>query len=78
MRFAIVNGIRAEAAKGVKGICPSCESELIPKCGEHRINHWAHKGTRTCDAWWEPETEWHRSWKSNFSDDWQEVILVDR
>ena len=43
MKFALINNCRAEAAKGAKGICPSCGSELIAKCGEVKINHWAHK-----------------------------------
>ena len=77
MKFALVDGTKTEAAKVFKGICPSCGSELIAKCGERKINHWAHKGTRTCDPWWEPETEWHRSWKNNYPIEWQEVFLPD-
>ena len=77
MKFAIVNGCKTEALKGAKGICPNCGSELIAKCGEFKMNHWAHKGVRNCDSWWEPETEWHRSWKNNFPDEWQEYILLD-
>jgi len=74
MKFALINGDKAEAAKGAKGLCPSCGAELIPKCGEIKVNHWAHKGSRNCDPWWENETDWHRSWKGNFPVDWQEVI----
>jgi competence protein CoiA len=74
MRFALVDGQKIEATKGAKGFCPSCGSELRPRCGEVRVNHWAHKGTSSCDPWWENETEWHRSWKSHFPIDWQEVI----
>lgn len=77
MKYAIVNNTKVEATKGVKGICPSCGSELIAKCGERKIKHWAHKGVRTCDPWWEPETEWHRSWKNNYPAEWQEVSLFD-
>lgn len=77
MKYALVNQIKAEAQKGAKGICPSCGSELIAKCGDQKINHWAHKGNRNCDPWWEPETEWHRSWKNNFDVEWQEVSLTD-
>jgi competence protein CoiA len=77
MKFAIVNGSNAEAVKGVKGICPCCSSELIAKCGERKMHHWAHKGIRNCDPWWENETEWHRSWKGNFDTNWQEKILHD-
>lgn len=77
MKYALVENIRTEATKGTKGICPNCGSELIAKCGDLRIDHWAHKGKRKCDTWWENETEWHRSWKNNFPDDWQEVSLRD-
>jgi|SRR5580693_323836 competence protein CoiA len=77
MKFAIVDSNKLVAAKGVKGICPRCGSELIAKCGNFKINHWAHKGIRNCDPWWENETEWHRSWKNNFSTEWQENILTD-
>ncbi|MBK7289587.1 MAG: hypothetical protein IPI78_04680 [Chitinophagaceae bacterium] len=78
MKFAIINGIKTEATKGAKGICPICNSELIAKCGDRKINHWSHKAIRNCDPWWEPESEWHRSWKNNFSQDWQEVLLLDK
>lgn len=77
MKFALINGERTEATKGAKGFCPSCGSELIAKCGEVKVNHWAHKGNRNCDQWWENETEWHRSWKGKFPIDWQEVIHFD-
>lgn len=74
MKFALINGNKAEATKGARGLCPCCGSELVAKCGEVRINHWAHKGDRNCDPWWENETGWHRSWKGQFPIDWQEVI----
>jgi len=47
---------------------------MTAKCGEHRVHHWAHRATRRCDRWWEPETEWHRAWKNLFPEDWQEII----
>lgn len=74
MKFALIDGKRIEASKGAKGLCPSCGSELVAKCGEIKVNHWAHKGSRICDPWWENETDWHRSWKGQFPIDWQEVI----
>ncbi len=78
MKFALVDGNKMEAQKGAKGICPSCGSELIAKCGQVKINHWAHKGIRNCDIWWENETEWHRSWKGYFPISWQEVVQFDK
>lgn len=74
MKFAIVNNQRTEATKGARGTCPSCGSELIANCGERKAHHWAHKGKRNCDPWWENETQWHRSWKNHFPKEWQEVI----
>ncbi|WP_236979690.1 competence protein CoiA [Membranihabitans maritimus] len=78
MKFALVKGIKAEASKGAKGTCPSCGSELIAKCGEVIVNHWAHKGIRNCDPWWENETEWHRKWKNNFPIEWQEIVQFSK
>jgi hypothetical protein len=77
MKYAIVNNEKVEATKGAKGDCPSCGSDLIAKCGELKVNHWSHKGNRNCDLWWENETEWHRSWKSYFPKEWQEVVHFD-
>lgn len=77
MKFAIIENVKTEAFKGAIGNCPNCGSELIAKCGEFKVNHWAHKSVRSCDPWWKNETAWHRAWKGNFSLDWQEVILAD-
>jgi competence protein CoiA len=77
MKYALFNGNKIEACKGDIGFCPSCGSELIAKCGEIKINHWAHKGARNCDVWWENETEWHCSWKGQFPIEWQEVVHFD-
>lgn len=74
MKFAQIEGHKQEARPGLSGNCPSCGGTVIAKCGDHRVWHWAHKGTRFCDHWWEPETEWHRNWKNEFPLDWQEVI----
>jgi len=77
MKYAIVNGEKTEAFKGGKGVCPSCSSELIARCGDVKINHWSHKGIRNCDFWWENETEWHRQWKNQFPKEWQEIVHFD-
>src|SRR5262245_54044994 len=74
MRFALVGGQRQEAQPGHLGKCRACDHPMIAKCGEHRVWHWAHKGRRLCDPWWENETEWHRAWKDQFPADWQEIV----
>lgn len=74
MRLALINGFRSEPKPGLVGVCPGCGAGMVPKCGEHRMWHWAHRGVRHCDHWWEPETEWHVNWKSRFQTEWQETI----
>lgn len=73
MKFANLNGERAEPAPKLKAQCPFCDSEVVAKCGKVRVWHWAHKSTKHCDHWWEPEKEWHRQWKNQFPNEWQEV-----
>lgn len=74
MKFALVNGIKQTPEPKKLGICPFCNAEVISKCGNIKIWHWAHKGKLECDPWWENETEWHRNWKTHFPTEWQEVI----
>ena len=74
MKFALVNGERREAQPKLVGECRCCGSKMIAKCGDVYAHHWAHKGRRKCDLWWENETEWHRAWKNQFPEDWQERI----
>jgi len=39
MKYALVDAIKKETPKGVKGFCPFCKSELITKMGEIKIDH---------------------------------------
>lgn len=77
MKFALVEGKKVEAYKGAKGVCPGCGKTLIARCGDQRVDHWSHKGIRNCDPWWENETEWHRAWKGNYPEEWQEFVFQD-
>lgn len=77
MRFALINNNRVEAQPKQQGHCPCCSQPVIAKCGKQKVWHWAHRNIKTCDNWWESETEWHRSWKSNFPAEWQETVLFD-
>lgn len=74
MKYALVNGQRQEARPGLAGECLGCGRPMSAKCGEIKVWHWAHRGERMCDAWWENETEWHRRWKGYFPVEWQEII----
>jgi len=77
MKYAIVNGVKTEAAPGTKGACPACGSEMTPKCGPKVMHHWAHRINQACDTWWENETPWHRAWKNHFPKERQEVVQWD-
>ena len=80
MKYALVNGQRQVAHPDLKdkgGKCPGCGRPVIARTGEKNIWHWAHKGRRDCDPWWENETEWHRAWKDKFPADWQEFRQKD-
>lgn len=78
MHFALHNDQRIEATPGANGICPGCSAELIARCGTKKVWHWAHKGQRHCDHWWENESEWHRDWKNQFPAEWQEIVARDK
>jgi len=69
---------RIEPKHGQVAICQCCETDLIPKCGQIKVHHWAHKSGFNCDHWWEHETEWHREWKNKFPIEWQEKIRFDK
>ncbi len=58
-----------------KALCPFCRGEVISKCGEINIWHWAHKNKKECDSWSEGETEWHLNWKNRFKPQEREVTL---
>jgi hypothetical protein len=46
---------------------------VVAKCGSLVAWHWAHLEL-DCDPWHEPESDWHRTWKSSFPEDWQEIV----
>ncbi len=73
MQYALVDGERKEAFPGGTGSCPACAAAMVAKCGPRIIHHWAHRGRRNCDPWWENETEWHRKWKNRFPEDCREI-----
>ena len=77
MKYAIIDGVRAEAQPQSRGVCQCCGGQTIAKCGEHVVWHWAHRRREDCDPWWESETGWHRLWKDRFPLDWQEIVHCD-
>lgn len=63
------------ASPGIRSQCPLCHELVIPKCGEIKIWHWAHKSIADCDQWSEPETEWHKAMKEIFPPNRREVVI---
>lgn len=76
MLYAILNDKKVEPTPGQRAKCPLCEKDVISKCGELNIWHWAHTTSEHCDDWYEPETKWHRDWKKIFGQDSSEVIIT--
>lgn len=76
MQYALVDGERKEAIAGVAGECPTCGAAMVAKCGTRVVHHWAHRGRRNCDPWWENETEWHRAWKNRFPEACREISHI--
>jgi len=78
MKYALYQNQRITPTKDIKdAICPICGELVIPKCGEIKMHHWAHKTSQNCDPWWEKETEWHRKWKDHFPEKFQEYLMFD-
>lgn len=66
---------RIVAKPGAVGACPICHMEVIPKCGEIKTWHWAHKSLKDCDRWSEPESEWHLGWKKFAGLENSEIVI---
>lgn len=68
-------GARIEAAPGVCAVCPSCTTEVVPKCGEILVWHFAHKARLDCDDWGEGESAWHAAWKALWPIECREIVV---
>jgi competence protein CoiA len=76
MMFAQTHqGKRAFACPNLPAVCPGCAAPVIPKCGELKVWHWAHRSGHDCDPWSESESAWHLGWKARFPPDRTEVYL---
>ncbi len=77
MIYALVNGNKASAQPGLRGICPDCGAHMTPKCGVLHLKqwHWAHPPGSECDPWSEPTGPWHLSWQQPLLPDHVEVSI---
>ena len=74
MQYALKDSLKTKAQPFQKALCPQCGDEVIAKCGQIKIWHWAHK-INDCDKWWESEGEWHLYWKKDIPVDKCEVTI---
>ena len=78
MRYGLINDEKIEATRtGQRAICPCCKTELLSRCGEFKVNHWAHVNLLECDSWQGSKTDWHIDWQDQFPKECQEVIYTD-
>ena len=76
MLLAVKDGTRVRPTKtGERGTCPVCDGEVVSRCGEINVWHWAHRAVTGCDPWMEAESEWHAEWKALVPENWIEVIM---
>lgn len=74
MQYAMTSSFeKILPSKGLTAVCPQCESEVIAKCGNINVWHWAHKTLLNCKYFERNETEWHRNWKARFPEQCREV-----
>ena len=66
---------RVEAQPKQRGNCPSCEGEVLSRCGAIYTWHWAHVSLGDCDAWAGEESEWRLAWKRAFPPEQVEVSV---
>ena len=53
------------AIKNIKGICPDCGEEMIPKCGSIIPPYWSHKKATNCDSKYsDGMSQWHINWQN--------------
>ncbi len=76
MQYALIDGRRREAIAGARGVCATCNAEMVSKCGPRVMHHWAHARKQNCDPWWENETPWHREWKNLFPPECREICHI--
>lgn len=74
MMYARLDDRLAIARPEQRAACPGCAGEVLARCGDIRIWHWAHVGG-DCDPWSEPESEWHLGWKKHAPTDRTEVVI---
>lgn len=69
------DGRKISASPRTLATCPECRAAVRSKCGTVVTWHWAHLARPTVACQHEPETEWHRAWKSMVPPERCEVVM---
>ena len=77
MIYAIRDSQKITATPGQTAECPCCNTEVISKCGDINIWHWAHKAKENACIY-KDETNWHREMKSLFDPDMVEIRVENQ
>jgi len=78
MKIALTkDGQRVSAKPEVVAFCQNCGEEVVAKCGEINIWHFAHKTTNDCFGG-EGESLWHEYWKGMFPEECREFLRYDK
>ena len=73
MQFATTVNGKKKATPRATGWCPGCSGDLVTKCGEINIWHWAHRPDASCDWDTGKMSEWHIEWQEYFDENKREV-----
>ncbi len=76
MLYALLKNEKIKPIPKAKAKCPLCEKDVFSKCGDVYAWHWAHENQKSCDNWFEPETQWHKDWKDQFGKELSEIIIT--
>jgi competence protein CoiA len=74
MMQAVRSGEIIAPQPGEMAECPGCTAPVRAKCGSINVWHFAHLAAEDCDPWAEPESAWHRGWKSRVPPERREVV----
>lgn len=73
--FDQVDGHQVAAQKGLKNVlCGCCKEQVLAKCGEIKIWHFAHEKKSQCEvALYGGMTKWHLEWQERFPEKCREI-----
>ncbi len=75
MLYGTTKNGKERATKSGAANCPECNEELIPKCGEINIWHWAHRPGSDCNYDPGEMCAWHIDWQDYFDAAHSEVRM---